>query len=129
MDLAAGSLLTRRRPSHLAPSRNLREASNVPLHGLRAARFRQKHLRRMSDLPAGEWMPDWDGLYWTFIDDHREVFARNQRSRMEVSLLDAMYPEKRREHRRRAEALLGAGHGATRLLRTATAIEGPHALS
>jgi deoxyribodipyrimidine photolyase-related protein len=48
---------------------------------------------------------------------------------MEVSLLDAMDPEKRREHRRRAEALLGAGHGATRLLRTATAIEGPHTLS
>ena len=32
------------------------------------------YLRRMSDLPAGEWMHDWDGLYWTFIDDHREVF-------------------------------------------------------
>jgi deoxyribodipyrimidine photolyase-related protein len=87
------------------------------------------YLRRMSESPAGEWMTDWDGLYWTFIDDHREVFAWNQLSRMEVSLLDAMDPEKRREHRRRAEALLGAGHGATRLLRTATAIEGPHALS
>ena len=87
------------------------------------------YLRRMSDLPAGEWVHDWDGLYWTFIDDHREVFARNPRSRMVVSLLDAMDPEKRREHRRRAEALLGAGQEATRLLRTAPAIEGPHALS
>lgn len=87
------------------------------------------YLRRMSDLPAGEWMHDWDGLYWTFIDDHREVFERNPRSRMVVSLLDAMDPDKRREHRRRAEALLGAGQGATRLLRTAPSIEGPHALS
>lgn len=87
------------------------------------------YLRRMSDLPAGEWMHDWDGLYWTFIDDHREVFERNPRSRMVVSLLDNMDPDKRREHRRRAKALLGAGQGATRLLRTAPAIEGPHALS
>ncbi len=54
---------------------------------------------------------------------------RNPRSRIVVSQLNAMDPEKRREHRRRAEALLGAGHGATRLLRTAAAVEGPHALS
>ena len=87
------------------------------------------YLRRMSDLPAGEWMHDWDGLYWTFIDDHRQVFERNPRSRMVVSLLDNMDPDKRREHRHRAEALLGAGQEATRLLRTAPAIEGPHALS
>ena len=87
------------------------------------------YLRKMSDLPAGEWMQDWDGLYWTFIDDHREVFERNPRSRMVVLLLDKMDPEKRRERRRRAEALLGAGQEATRLVRPASTIAPPDALS
>ncbi|MFF1251115.1 cryptochrome/photolyase family protein [Pseudarthrobacter sp. NPDC058329] len=87
------------------------------------------YLRKMSDLPAGEWMPVWDGLYWTFIDDHREAFERNPRSQMAVSLLDNMDPDKRREHRRRAEALLSAGQESTRLLRTASTIAPSDALS
>ncbi len=45
------------------------------------------YLRKMSDLLAGEWSADWDALYWTFIEDHRDVFAANNRSRMVVSLL------------------------------------------
>lgn len=67
------------------------------------------YLRKMSDLPAGEWMPDWDGLYWTFIDDHRAVFAANPRTQMVVSLLENMDPGTLDAHRRRAAALLGAG--------------------
>ncbi|MBX0300154.1 cryptochrome/photolyase family protein [Cryobacterium sp. 1639] len=67
------------------------------------------YLRKMSDLPAGEWMADWDGLYWTFIEDHRAVFAANPRTRMVVSLLDGMDATKRDDHRRRAAALLDAG--------------------
>lgn len=66
------------------------------------------YLRKMSDLPAGEWMPDWDGLYWTFIEDHRAVFAANPRTRMVTSLLDNMDPDTREAHRRRAETLLAA---------------------
>ncbi|MGY4859980.1 cryptochrome/photolyase family protein [Cryobacterium sp. AP23] len=68
------------------------------------------YLRKMSDLPAGDWMPDWDGLYWTFIEDHREVFAANPRTRMVVSLLDHMDPDTLDDHRRRAEVLLSAQH-------------------
>ena len=66
------------------------------------------YLRKMSDLPAGEWTADWDALYWTFIEDHRPVFAANPRSNMVVSLLDKMDAEKRAGHRRRAAAMLGA---------------------
>ncbi|PRY69362.1 deoxyribodipyrimidine photolyase-related protein [Glaciihabitans tibetensis] len=73
------------------------------------------YLRKMSDLPAGEWSADWDGLYWAFIDDHREVFASNPRTRMVVSLLDKMDPTTRADHRRRADALLDGGP-STRLL-------------
>jgi deoxyribodipyrimidine photolyase-related protein len=67
------------------------------------------YLRKMSDLPAGGWTADWDGLYWTFIDDHRAVFAANPRTRMVTSLLDTMDPGTLERHRRRAEALLDAG--------------------
>ncbi|KQR03209.1 deoxyribodipyrimidine photolyase [Arthrobacter sp. Leaf141] len=75
------------------------------------------YLKKMSDLPAGDWMPDWDGLYWAFVEDHRPVFERNHRAKMVVSLLDGMEDGKRREHRRRADALLKSPDGAaTRLL-------------
>ncbi|QYF74157.1 cryptochrome/photolyase family protein [Cryobacterium sp. PAMC25264] len=67
------------------------------------------YLRTMSDLPAGEWTADWDGLYWTFIDDHRAVFAANPRTRMVTSLLDNMAPGTLDAHRRRAAVLLDAG--------------------
>ncbi|WP_130176471.1 cryptochrome/photolyase family protein [Cryobacterium sp. SO1] len=75
------------------------------------------YLRKMSDLPPGEWMPDWDGLYWTFIDDHRAVFAANPRTRMVVSLLGNMDPGTLDAHRRRAAALLEVGQD-TALVRT-----------
>jgi len=75
------------------------------------------YLKKMSDLPTGEWMPEWDGLYWTFVDDHRAVFGANPRTRMVVSLLDTMDPDTRDGHRRRAAALLNTGHD-TALLRT-----------
>lgn len=64
------------------------------------------YLRKMSDLPAGEWTADWDGLYWAFVDDHRPVFEANHRAKMVVALFDRMAPETRREHRRRADVLL-----------------------
>ena len=73
------------------------------------------YLRKMSDLPPGEWMPDWDALYWTYVQDHRPVFERNPRSLMIVSLLDRMEPGVREGHRRRARALL-TRPGADRLL-------------
>lgn len=81
------------------------------------------YLRKMSDLRPGEWSADWDALYWTFIEHHRPVFAANPRSRMVVSLLDNMDPEKHEEHRRRAHALLGADTD-TPLVRSAIASGG-----
>jgi deoxyribodipyrimidine photolyase-related protein len=65
----------------------------------------------MSDIPAGPWVADWDALYWTFIEDHRPVFAANPRSRMVVNLLDGMDAAKLDTHRSRARELLdGARH-------------------
>lgn len=64
------------------------------------------YLRKMSDLPHGEWEGDWDALYWTFVDDHRDVFAQNPRSRMIARLLDQMDPDKIASHRERAAAVM-----------------------
>jgi len=76
------------------------------------------YLRKMSDLPPGEWRADWDGLYWAFVEDHRPVFEANHRATMVVALLDRMDPTTLREHRRRAGALLEPATGTSRLLRT-----------
>ena len=65
------------------------------------------YLRKMSDIPPGEWRQDWDALYWTFIRDHHDVFARNPRSRMVVDLYAGMDPAKKAVHTRRAAAWIG----------------------
>jgi len=60
------------------------------------------YLRKMSDLPTGDWTTAWDGLYWTFVRDHREVFEGNHRSTMMTRMYDAMAPEKKAAHTRAA---------------------------
>lgn len=60
------------------------------------------YLRKMSDLPTGEWTTAWDGLYWTFVRDHREVFEGNHRSTMMTRMYDGMAPEKKAAHTRAA---------------------------
>lgn len=40
------------------------------------------YLRRMSDLPKGDWVQDWDALYWTFVRDHLDGLAGNARTRV-----------------------------------------------
>lgn len=64
------------------------------------------YLRTMSDLPRGDWEADWDALYWTFVRDHQEVFARNPRARMISSLYDRMEPATKAAHTRRADPWL-----------------------
>ena len=60
------------------------------------------YLRRMSDLPTGEWTGDWDALYWTFVRDHHDVFAGNPRSRVIARSYDGMDPATKAAHTRRA---------------------------
>ena len=67
------------------------------------------YLRKMSDYASpgwGEWSADWDALYWTFVRDHLDVFARNPRSRMIANLYDRMDPATKAGHTRRAGAWL-----------------------
>ncbi len=65
------------------------------------------YLRKMSDIPKGEWTEDWDALYWTFVRDHREVFAKNPRSKMIANLYDGMDAGTKSAHTRRANRWLG----------------------
>ncbi len=64
------------------------------------------YLRKMSDFRAGDWSADWDGLYWSFVADHRDVFDANFRSRMMTRMWDGFDEGKQAEHRRRAEPWL-----------------------
>lgn len=64
------------------------------------------YLRKMSDLPTGEWTDDWDALYWTFVRDHHDVFARNPRSMMIARAYDGLAPAIKAGHTRRAQLWL-----------------------
>ena len=46
------------------------------------------YLRRMSDYSKGPWCDVVDGLYWSFIDDHRDFFEQNARSKVMLRALE-----------------------------------------
>lgn len=66
------------------------------------------YLKKMSDLPRGDWEADWDALYWTFVRDHREVFERNPRSGFAVRTYDGFDSAKKAALTRRASPWLEA---------------------
>jgi len=66
------------------------------------------YIRKMSDWKKGDWCPVWDGLFWSFIEDHRDFFEGNFRLKMMVRNLDKMDAEKRSGHRETAEAFRSA---------------------
>lgn len=69
------------------------------------------YIRKMSDYKKGEWCDTWDGLFWTFIDDHRDVFDGNPRMGMMASVLKRMDPAKLKSHRSNAATFLDRLHG------------------
>jgi deoxyribodipyrimidine photolyase-related protein len=44
----------------------------------------------MSDYPKGPWCDTVDGLYWRFIDKHRDFFATNPRLALMPRALDRL---------------------------------------
>lgn len=48
------------------------------------------YLRKMSDYPKGDWCEVVDGLYWRFIDKHREFFSGNPRLALMPKALDRL---------------------------------------
>ena len=75
------------------------------------------YLRKMSDYAgqgwddgkggARDWQGAWDGLYWTFVRDHREVFERNARSNFAVRTYDGFDAATKARHTRNAAPWLG----------------------
>ena len=78
------------------------------------------YLRKMSDYASGleetdveredgreqDWQADWDGLYWTFVRDHRDVFEKNGRSYFVTANYDKMDGSTKAEHTKRASIYL-----------------------
>ncbi len=61
--------------------------------------------RKMSKEPAGEWCDGLDGLYWRFIDKHRNFFGKNPRLSMMVKNLDKMTAERKEKIFKAADIL------------------------
>ena len=64
------------------------------------------YLMKMSDYKKGAWQQTWDGLFWRFMDVHRDFFLKNPRLGMLVRTYDKMAPEKRESHISNAEKFL-----------------------
>lgn len=64
------------------------------------------YVRKMSDFPKGDWCAIWDGLFWSFIEDHEAFFRGQHRLAMMTRQLDRMDSAKRLAHRKRAQAFL-----------------------
>jgi deoxyribodipyrimidine photolyase-related protein len=64
------------------------------------------YLLKMSDYARGEWCDIVDGLYWRFIDKHRDFFAGNPRLAVMPRTLDRLKEERRATIFAAAEAFL-----------------------
>ena len=53
------------------------------------------YLCKMSDYPQGDWCDTVDGLYWRFIDKHRDFFAGNPRLALMPRALDRIAEDRR----------------------------------
>lgn len=65
------------------------------------------YIKKMSDFPDGDWTGKWDALFWNFIHDHKDFFAKNPRLSMMLRTLDKMPEEKRQQHLKTAKKFIG----------------------
>jgi deoxyribodipyrimidine photolyase-related protein len=64
------------------------------------------YLIKMGDWNKGPWQEVWDGLFWRFMEKHRDFFSSNPRLGMLLKTLDNMPAEKRNRHRDNAAQFL-----------------------
>jgi deoxyribodipyrimidine photolyase-related protein len=64
------------------------------------------YLLKMSDYPAGAWCEVWNGLFWRFINKHRDYFQQNPRLKPIVRVLTRMSQERLMDLLRIAEGFL-----------------------
>ncbi len=56
------------------------------------------YLMKMSNYSKGDWQKTWDGLFWNFMDKHRNFFLSNPRLGMLVHTFDKMENKKKEAH-------------------------------
>ncbi|WP_203258137.1 cryptochrome/photolyase family protein [Hyunsoonleella ulvae] len=66
------------------------------------------YIMKMSNYGKGKWQSTWDGLFWTFMDKHRNFFLSNPRLGMLIRTFDKMKPETKQQHFEYAEAFFKA---------------------
>ncbi len=66
------------------------------------------YIMKMSNYGKGEWQQTWDGLFWTFMDKHRDFFLSNPRLGMLIRTFDKMKPETKSSHFKHAETFFNA---------------------
>ena len=66
------------------------------------------YIMKMSNYPKGDWQDTWDGLFWTFMDKHRDFFSGNPRLGMLLGNLDRMKKETLEGHFKAAEDFFAA---------------------
>jgi deoxyribodipyrimidine photolyase-related protein len=68
-----------------------------------------RYLLKMGRYEKGPWTDVWDGLFWRFVERHRETIAHTPRMAALASTLDRMDEEKLKRLRRAAEGFLDNG--------------------
>jgi deoxyribodipyrimidine photolyase-related protein len=56
------------------------------------------YILKMSNYSKGNWQEIWDGLFWRFMDTHRDFFLKNPRLSMLVYSFDKMDQAKKAQH-------------------------------
>ena len=64
------------------------------------------YVLKMSNYQKGDWQRTWDGLFWRFMDKHRDFFLKNPRIGMLIRTFDKMDAAKRETHLKNAEQYL-----------------------
>lgn len=57
-----------------------------------------RYVLKMSNYSQGPWCSIWDGLYWRFINSHKDVFRNIPRMSVMVSTFERMPVEKKNSH-------------------------------
>jgi len=64
------------------------------------------YIIKMSNYGKGDWQSKWDGLFWRFMNLHRNFFLSNPRLGMLIRIFDKMPSNKKQKHIEEAEAFL-----------------------
>jgi deoxyribodipyrimidine photolyase-related protein len=64
------------------------------------------YIIKMSNYKRGPWQDFWDGLFWNFMDKHREFFLGNPRLGMLIRTFDKMNKDKQLNHLNNAAKFL-----------------------